>query len=65
MRVVCAGAVQFAGNADPQNKVTNEFAVPVLARSVRRSYGVLCSRVLAGYPSGVLAVPVLARYASA
>ena len=29
--------VQFAGNADPQNKVTNEFAAPVLARSVRRT----------------------------
>jgi hypothetical protein len=27
---VCA---QFYGNADPQNKVTNEFAAPVLARS--------------------------------
>ncbi len=25
--------VQFYGNADPQNKVTNEFAAPVLARS--------------------------------
>ncbi len=29
---VCGG-VQFWGNADPQNKVTNEFAAPVLARS--------------------------------
>ncbi len=29
---VCVG-VQFWGNADPQNKVTNEFAAPVLARS--------------------------------
>ncbi len=25
--------VQFYGNADPQNKVINEFATPVLARS--------------------------------
>ena len=29
---VCV-CVQFYGNADPQNKVTNEFAAPVLARS--------------------------------
>ncbi len=25
--------MQFYGNADPQNKVANEFAAPVLARS--------------------------------
>ncbi len=33
---LCMGAVQFAGNADPQNKVTNEFAAPVLARYIVR-----------------------------
>jgi hypothetical protein len=32
-RVRVRGGVQFYGNADPQNKVTNEFAAPVLARS--------------------------------
>ncbi len=38
----CACAcVQFYGNADPQNKVTNEFAAPVLARSVVLLDGVL------------------------
>jgi hypothetical protein len=64
------GSVQFWGNTDPQNKVTNEFAAPVLARSVRYSTSgvigprVLCSRVLAqGGTQWVLllAVPVLAR----
>ncbi len=35
------GGVQFAGNADPQNKVTNEFAAPVLARSAVLLDGVL------------------------
>ncbi len=38
---VCMGGVQFYGNADPQNKVTNEFAAPVLARSVVLLDGVL------------------------
>ncbi len=33
--------VQFYGNADPQNKVTNEFAAPVLARSAILLDGVL------------------------
>ncbi len=33
--------VQFWGNADPQNKVTNEFAAPVLARSAVLIDGVL------------------------
>ena len=37
--------VQFYGNADPQNKVTNEFAAPVLARS---------AVLLDGVPQGVL-----------
>ncbi len=37
---VC-GCVQFYGNADPQNKVTNEFAAPVLARSAVLLDGVL------------------------
>ena len=36
---------QFYGNADPQNKVTNEFAAPVLARS---------AVLLDGVPQGVL-----------
>jgi hypothetical protein len=35
------GGVQFYGNADPQNKVTNEFAAPVLARSAVLLDGVL------------------------
>jgi hypothetical protein len=33
--------VQFYGNADPQNKVTSEFAAPVLARSAVLLDGVL------------------------
>jgi hypothetical protein len=35
-RVRVRGGVQFYGNADPQNKVTNEFAAPVLARYIVR-----------------------------
>ena len=47
---VCARVrvrVQFYGNADPQNQVTNEFAAPVLARSVCTTLGVLWR-----YPKG-------------
>jgi hypothetical protein len=58
MRVFCAGSVQFWGNTDPQNKVTNEFATPVLARSVRRTtLGVLGSRVLPRVPRGYSRFP--------
>ncbi len=46
---VCACVVvQFYGNADPQNKVTNEFAAPVLARSALVLRGTLA------VPQGVL-----------
>ncbi len=40
-RVRGRGGVQFYGNADPQNKVTNAFAAPVLARSAVLLDGVL------------------------
>ncbi len=65
-RACAGGDVQFWGNTDPQNKVSNEFAAPVLARYIvcRTTLGVLCSRVLAqGGTQWVLllAVPVLAR----
>jgi hypothetical protein len=40
-RVRVRGGVQFYGNADPQNKVANEFAAPVLARSAVLLDGVL------------------------
>ncbi len=41
LRVFVRVFVQFYGNADPQNKVTNEFAAPVLARSAVLLDGVL------------------------
>jgi hypothetical protein len=41
--------VQFYGNADPQNKVFNEFAAPVLARSALVLRGTLAVPV--GVPS--------------
>ncbi len=54
-RVRGRGGVQFYGNADPQNKVTNEFAAPVLARCVVLLDGVLY-RVRRVYPEGTRAV---------
>ena len=41
LRVRVRGGVQFYGNADPQNKVTSEFAAPVLARCAVLLDGVL------------------------